>query len=359
MDNKPISTLQLAILIFLLIPGNSLVFVPGTAAAQDAWLSSLLAIGSGLFVLYAIIKLHDIYPGQKITTISTSVLGKIPGIIFNLLFLWSILLYTVWLFYSLIMLLEIIYPLQPSIFLLSILMLTCVFFMYTGLNALGRFGELLIWPVLLFLFAGVILVMPIIDLSNLQPVLVNWKPVVAGILYVAEWPFTIVVVMGLFLPMVSGLSNRKSRLKIYWWYLGGGAFLVLYTILTYASLGNELISIYQFPVYEMFRLAGFGDFQRIELLFFFLWFTTGIACIIIFYQVLLFMVQDICGLPDYKSLILPLGLFLLVFTLYMFPNTIEYELLGFKDIPVYTLPINFLYPTVLLIAAKIKQKRLT
>jgi len=346
-------------LIFLLIPGTCLVFIPGTADAQDAWISTLFAAGVGLFVLYAIIKLHDIFPGRKITTISISVLGKIPGIIFNLLFLWNMFLYTIWLIYTLVILLEIIYPLLPDIFLFSLLMLTSIYFIYRGLNALGRFGELLIWPVLLLILVGIIVAVPVVNFSNLQPVLVNWKPVVAGFLYVSEWPFTIVLVMGLFLPMVSGLSCRKDRLKIYYWYILGGMFLILYTILTFGSLGSELINIYQFPVYEMFRLAGFGDFQRLELIFFFIWFTSGITVIIIFYQALLLAIQDICGLPDYKSLILPLGLFLLVFTLYMFPNTIEYQVLAFKYIPVYMLPINFLYPTILFIAAKIKQKRLT
>lgn len=356
MDNKLISSRQLAFLIFLLIPGSSLVFVPGITAAQDAWISTLLAAGVGLYVLYAIIKLHDIFPGQKISTVSTSVLGKIPGTILNLFFLWSIFLFLLALLFDLNMVLEIIYPFLPDTFSYALVILTSAYCVYKGLIALGRLGELFIGPSLLLMLAGLLLFLPLIDLPNLQPVLSNWKPVVAGTLYVADWPFNQIVIFGLFLPLVTDLSKNKP--KLYWWYLAGGLALTLFTMLTIAALGVELVDIYQFPIYEVFRLAGFEDFQRIELGFFLLWFITAITCIIIYYQGLSLLIQDIFSLQHYKPLILPLGLCLLVFAIYMFPNTVEYQWLGFKDVTVYTLPINFLYPTILLIAAKIKQKRL-
>ncbi len=98
-------------------------------------------------------------------------------------------------------------------------------------------------------------------------------------------------------------------------------------------LGAKLSNLYQFPLFEVFRLSGFGDFQRVELFFFILWFITGIITIILYYQGLSLIVQDLFSLQDYKALILPLGLCLVVFTLYMFPNTVEYQLLGFKYMP--------------------------
>lgn len=356
MKDKPISSQQLAFLIFLLIPGSSLVFMTGNAAAQDAWIATILASGFGLYVLYTIITLHGLFPGQRITQISTTVLGKIPGTFLNLIFFWSIFIILITFLFDIIMLLEIIYPLLPTTVLYTLLVLPCAYCLYKGLFVLGRLSEVVTWLSLFFLATGFLLALPLIDLANLKPILEAWKPLAAGTLYAADWPFQEVVIFALFLPMVSDLKNNEK--KLYFWYLFGGLVLVILDLEMITVLGAKLISIYQFPLFEVFRLSGFGDFQRLELIFFLLWFITGIITIIIYYQGLGFITQDLFALNDHKALILPLGLCMVVFSLYMFPNTVEYGLLGFKYTPIYTFTINLLYPTILLLTAKFRQKRL-
>jgi len=356
MKKMSLSSQQLAFLIFLLLPGSSLVFLTGFSAAQDAWIATLLGSGMGLFILYTIIKLHSLFPGQRITQISTTVLGKIPGTLLNILFLWSIFVILLTFLFDINMVLEIIYPLFPSIALYALLVLTCSYCLYKGLIALGRLGELFIWISLSFLIVGFLLALPLIDLANLKPIMAEWKPIAAGFLYAADWPFDEIVIFALFLPMVSDLKENKPIL--YWWYLAGSLVIILLDFEMVCVLGATLSTLYQFPLFEIFRLSGFGDFQRLELFFFILWFITGITATIIYYQGLCFIVQDIFSLKNYRALILPLGLCLVVFTLYMFPNTVEYNLMGFNYLPIYTFPVNLLYPTILLGAAKLREKRL-
>lgn len=356
MNDKPISSQQQAFLIFLLLLGSSLVYITGSAAAQDAWIATFLGSGAGLYVLYTILKLHDMFPGQRITQISTTVLGKIPGTILNLLFLWGTFAILVTFLFDIIMLLEIIYPLLPRTILYPLLVLPCSYGLYKGFIGLGRLGEAIIWITLLSLGLGFIIAAPLIDLGNLKPILAAWKPLAAGALYAADWPFDEVVILALFLPMVSDLKKNKS--KLYYWYLIGALMLIILDFVVIGMLGTNLADLAQFPLFEASRLAGFGDFQRVELLFFLLWFVTGIMTIMIYYQGLSLIVQDLFVLKNNKALILPLGLCLVVFTLYMFPNTVEYNLMGFKYLEVYTFPVNLLYPTTLLFAAKFYQKRL-
>jgi len=355
MQNKPISSQQLAFLVFLLLPGSSLVFMTGKAAAQDAWLATLLGMGIGLYVLYALLKLHSIYPGQRITRISTAVLGKIPGTILNILFLWSIFIITISFVYDINMVLQIIYPLVSSIGMYTLLILTCCFCLYKGVTVLGRLGELFIWISLFLLLTGFLLGLPLMDPANLKPLAAAWKPLVAGALYAADWPFDEVIIFALFLPLVSDLNKNKR--KLYWWYVAGGLVILLLDLQMISILGARLSNLYQLPLFEVFRLSGFGDFQRVELFFFVLWFITGIITIMLYYQSLGFIVQDIFSLQDYKALILPLGLCLIVFCLYMFPNSVAYQLLGFKYAPVYTFLVNLLYPSLLLLATALQQKR--
>ena len=356
MNDKSISSQQQAYLIFLLLVGSSLVFITGNAAAQDAWIATLLGSGAGLYVLYTIIKLHDMFPGQRITQISTTVLGKIPGTFLNALFLWGTFAILATFLFDIIMLLEITYPLLPRTILYPLLVLPCCYCLYKGFSGLGRLGEVIIWVTFLSLGLGFLVALPLIELGNLKPILTAWKPLVAGTLYTADWPFDEVVIFALFLPMVSDLKKNKS--KLYFGYLLGALFLLISGFLIIATLGAKLADLSQFPLFEVSRLAGFGDFQRVELIFFLLWFVTGIMTIMIYYQGLNLIVQDLFALKNDKTLILPLGLCLVVFTLYMFPNTVEYSLMSFKYLPVYTFPVNLLYPTILLCAAKFRQKQL-
>lgn len=355
MEKKYLSIQQQVLMVFLLMFGSSLVFLTGKAASQNAWFSALMGSFFGLYVLYAIIKIHELFPGQRITQISTAVLGRIPGTVLNCLFLWSIFAILCTFLFDIIMILEIIYPLLPRVILFPLLILTCCYFLYKGITVLGRLGEIIIVPTIIITAVGLLLSLPHVDLANLKPFGENWRSIAAGTLYAADWPFNEVIIFGLFLPMVSGLKSNKAL--VYFWYCGGVILLTLIDINIIAVLGKDLAYLSLFPLFETSRAIGMENFQRMELLFFVIWFITGMYTMLIFYQGLTFIVQDLFTLKNYRALILPLGLCIVVFTLYMFPNTVEYSLLGFKYLEVYTFPVNLLYPTIILCAAKYQQKR--
>ncbi len=140
MKDTPLSSQQLAFLIFLLLPGSSLVFLTGQAAAQDAWIATFLGLGIGLYVLYAILKLHshlsraENYPNQYCST------GKDPRNFTQHLILWSIFIILVTFLFDINMVLQIIYPLVASIGFYTLLVLTCSYCLYKGLNYSGSSG---------------------------------------------------------------------------------------------------------------------------------------------------------------------------------------------------------------------------
>lgn len=355
MENRPISSQQLSALIFLLLIGSVLVYIPGNAAGQSAWIATLVGAVIGIWVLYAVIRLQEMFPGQRITQISTLVIGNVPGTMLNILFLWSIFLYCCGLLYEFFGLLGVIYPSSAVEVLCFIIVLTCVYCLYQGINILGRLGELSVWISLLFIILGVGIAMPLADFSNLKPLVSAWKPLAAGSYYSADWPFAIVAVLGLFLPLVA--SIKENTKQIYGWYLISALLLIVLSAETLAILGPELTDSTRFPLFTIYRLVGFGEFRRLELIFLVLWLISGITPIIILYQSLNFIVQDIFRLKDYHSLILPIGLALGVLSLYMFPSDIPYMIIGFKYMPLFTFPVDFLYPTILLLATGIQKKR--
>lgn len=355
MEEKYLSAQQYAVMIFLLLIGSSLVYLTGSVAAQNAWLSTLMGSLFGVYVLYAITRIHELYPGQRITRTSTAVLGKFFGTVLNCLFFWSVFAILTTFLYDITMLLEIIYPLLPRVVLYPLLVLPCCYCLYKGITVLGRLGEIIIVISSIIAVVGFMLALPLADFSNLKPFGESWRAIAAGTLYAADWPFDEVVIFALFLPMVSHLKQNKA--KSYYGYFGAAFLLTLIDIIIITVLGANQAELSLFPLFETSRVIGIENFQRVELLFFAIWFITGIYTILIYYQGLNFVVQDLFSLKSNKVLILPLGACLMVFTLYMFPNTVEYSLLGFKYLEVFTFPFNLLYPTIILCAAKYKQKR--
>jgi spore germination protein (amino acid permease) len=355
MKENYLSSRQYAFMIYLLLTGSSLVFLTGSVASQDAWLCTVIGSFFGFYVLNVIHKIQDLFPGQRITQISTTVFGKIPGTLLNLLFFWSVFTILITFIFDIMMLLEIIYPFMPRVILYPLLVLPCCYCLYKGITVLGRLGEITIIISFFISLIGLVLALPLIDLTNLKPFFENWRPIVAGTLYSADWPFDEVITFALFLPMISDLKQNKA--KIYYGYFGGALILALIDITIITLLGANQASLSVFPLFEASRVIGIENFQRVELLFFVIWFTTGLYAILVFFQGMNYIVQDLFVLKSNKILILPLGLCLIVFTLYMFPNTIEYQLLGFKYLEVFTFPTNLLYPTIILCAAKYRQKR--
>lgn len=352
----PLSSQQLAFLVFILMPGSALVFVSGQAAGHSAWLAEVLGMFPGLYILWAIIKLHAWFPDKRITEISTQVLGRTLGTVLNLVFFWSIFITALSFVYDIAILLRVIYPVIPRLILYPIILLPCIYALYKGLTAMGRMGELFFFIGVIFISLAIITAIPIMDISKLKPVVPEWKPLLAGSIYAADWPFDEVVIFSLFLPLVSNLKQEKR--KVYRWYLISAVVLAVLNLQTISILGPYLTKLSQFPIFEVFRLVGFGEFKRLELGFLLLWFLTGVTVIIVFLQGLLFIIQDIFSLKDYKPLILPLGLSMIVFTAYMFPTDIAYQMLGFKYMEVYTFPVNLLYPTILLITAKLRKQKI-
>lgn len=354
MDRK-LSSQQLYLMVFLLLFGSALVFLIGKEASQNAWLSALIGSFLGAYVLWAIVKIHALFPGQRITQVSYAVLGRVAGTILNGLFLWATFAILCTFLFDIIMLLEIIYSLLPRVVLYPLLMLPCCYILYKGLTVLGRLGEIIIVPTIIIAGLGIALSLPLVDLANLKPFGENWRTIAAGALYAADWPFAEVVILGLFLPLVSG--HKINKTPFFLWYFASVIMLILIDINIITVLGWDLANLSVFPLFATSRVIGLENFQRMELLFFVIWFITGIYTILLYFQGLTYIVQDFFSLKNYKALILPLGLCVVVFTLYMFPNTIEYSLLGFKYLEVYTLPVNLLYPTIILCATQYRQKR--
>jgi spore germination protein KB len=354
MNRSIISSQQLSFLVLLLLLGNSLIYVPEFNAGRDAWAASLIASLAGWYILLLIISMQNRYPGLSMVKLAELSLGKITGTIFNLIFFSTLILVLIILIFDFVIFLRVIYsPLQPFV-LDSILVLTAAYCLYRGITAISRLGELFVWITLFFLILSVITTIPNMNLTRLTPVLASWKPLLAGAFYGADRPFSQVIILAFFLPLVNDFKEKQKYIFI--WYLAGVGLLVLKNFQVLSVLGAEKTDILRFPLYEVFRLISFANFQRVELFFFVLWFIIGFTSVVIYYQGLVLGLKEMFRLKDYRVLILPLGALLVVLDTYLFPTDIVFLSSAAKYYPFFTLPVFIFYVTIVWLVSTLRHK---
>jgi spore germination protein KB len=95
------------------------------------------------------------------------------------------------------------------------------------------------------------------------------------------------------------------------------------------------------------------NFQRIELFFFAMWFTTSFIAGLVYYLGVVLGLKELFGLKDYRSLILPVGLLILTMSIYTIRSDMYFVRVLSTNAPLVTMPVNLLYPTIVLLAALI------
>ncbi|HHW60334.1 MAG TPA: endospore germination permease [Syntrophomonadaceae bacterium] len=345
------SSQQLAFLVFLLMLGSALIYVPESMTRQDAWISSLLASLVGLYILWAILFIQKKYPGISIFKISEVVLGRITGKIFNAFYVWLLIVVSMLYLYDIAAFLMLIFPDLPYSILYAIVLLLAAYLLYQGPGIIGRLGESLVFLTLFLVLLGLGMTATSAQWSNLSPVLSDWKPVLAGAIYGANWPYAEVSAFALFLPLLNDLQEKSH--KIYIWYLIAVIVLVLRSVMVIATLGPEYTQLSRFPLFSSMRLVRFTHFQRVELFFILLWFITGFSAIAIFYQSLMLALKDFFKLRTYRPLILPTAALLIALCQCSFAANTTFLQFETSVVTFHSLPIHLIYVSAVLLGVVI------
>jgi spore germination protein KB len=353
--NTHLSSRQVGFMAFCLLLGTAVTYMPENSAGRDAWICTLLAIPVGVSILALVIGVQKMFPGRNILEVSQLVMGRSLGLLAYLVYLALLFLMAILYLYDLMILLHSVLLYINKYYLNAIIILSCSYGLYRGVTAIARLVELMVGLILFFLLLSFfILIICCADFSQLTPVMADIKPILAGTLYVANWPLAQASLLLMYLPFVLDLAKRAK--EIYYWYLIAALILIIRSVMTVAVVGEELSIMSRFPFYEAFRIMRVGDFERIELFFFALVFVCGLLALLFFYQGLVLGIQKLLQLENYRAIILPLGLLLISLMLYMFPS--DLEIMFFERIlPFVMLPVQLFFPLLLFIGGKIYFKR--
>lgn len=358
MRNETLSNNQMISVLILFLFGSSVAIGVNTAAEQDSWIVVIIAclFAIPLMLLYSrIIKLN---PGRDFFEMSTAVLGKVFGIILNILMiLYGLHLGAIVLrdFSSFIELTSM--PETPELPLIVGLLILTAYIAKCGLETLGSFSVFtLILVMLIFLFT-IALSFEVLDMENFYPVDHGFWFMAEKATHTTAFPFgETVLVLG-----IAGALRKPVRpYKVYIWGTAiGFIVLLLVVIRNTAVLGPHIMSGSNFPSYTAACIMKAGTFlERIESSITYNFLLAGTIKISICLFAATKGIAYLFGIKQYKHIVMPTALLMLSVSAFVFSST--FEIAYFNNFyRFYAIPFQLLIPLAIWIGSEIKNRRAT
>ncbi|MFZ7942960.1 GerAB/ArcD/ProY family transporter [Neobacillus sp. 19] len=355
-NNIKISARQFAILVILFSVGTTILVIPGSLAGevkQDAWIAAIIGTGISFLMVALYITLGRMFPTKTLVEIIETLLGKWLGKTVSLTFV----------FFSFIGAAELLYyagtflttQILPETPVEAIhILFACILIMgiRLGLETLARSAELF-FPLFIFLFmllvVSLLLTPDIWEFKNIQPILkTGIKPMIRAVfLFLSIFSLPLIVFLMIFPISVNQLKEAKKNLFL---AIGmGGVCLIILILLTILVLGPEDSTRQLYPSYLLAKRIKIGDFlQRIEAILAIMWLITIFFKMTIYFYAAIIGFTQTLNIKDYRPFTLPLGMIMVMISLFSHPNVIHSAKFDHDIWPVYSLTYGLMLPLLLL-----------
>ncbi|KFN03326.1 spore gernimation protein [Bacillus clarus] len=360
LEKGKISAIQMGLIAYPMILGTSILAVPtimGREAERDMWISPIFASSMGFLSVYLAYRLNKLYADETLIQYSEQILGRFLGKILGFFYLFFLLEnignflrqyaeFTVGAFL----------PQTPRIVIISCLTLLCAFVVYGGIEVLGRLAQLYIPLLIVPLFIMVVLLLRDFEIQNMFPIMMHGiTPSISGAMIPGLAWFTEFFVISFLLPF---LTDRKKGKK--WGMISVLAVTLTMVVINLTVLflfGGMMTSSYLYPVFEAARYIRIGDFfEHLEAFIMVVWVAGIFLKISVFYYALVLGTAQWLKLSDYRPVVFPYGLLMIVFGIWAHPNIPEmtqfYKLVS----PLYKPLFLIVIPLCLLFLAMIRKK---
>ncbi|MGO4886277.1 endospore germination permease [Anaerobacillus sp. MEB173] len=353
-----ISARQMAITMYLTILSTGILFVPAITnsdAGRDMWISPIWPSFLGFMMIYIVLKLNKLYPNKSIIEQSQYIFGTVLGRILAFLILLHFLhanSLVIWSYEEFLS--SSVLPQTPQIVIISGMVLLCSIAIYGGLEILIRMGEIIIPIYLLFIIAVIILLLPDIDIMQMQPIFGKGIiPSLKGASFLLVWSSQFIV-FSFLLPFISNQNSCKK-----WGLISVIAItltLVATNLIVLLVFGN-VVDSFTFPLMSAVRYIAIAEFlSHLESVVMAIWVAGAFMKISIFYYVIVLGTAQWLNLSEYRPLILPIGFLLVVIAMWQVPNVTEYMTYGDTAEPYLSLLFNTMFPLLFLLVAYIQYK---
>ncbi|WP_312116450.1 GerAB/ArcD/ProY family transporter [Brevibacillus reuszeri] len=355
--NEKITAGQMGLLMFFAIAASAVTVVPGITgkyAHNDLWLSPIWASMIGYVTVFITCRLHQLYPNQSVIQYNEVILGSFLGKLASLFLIFFYLHLTGLILrgFAEFVVGNFLNRTPISVVMISMLLVNALA-VKGGVEVLGRTSQLFF---LIFLLP--VALMPFLlgsmKLHYLFPILEHGlKPTFLGAASPQAW-FSEVFIMAFFLPFVTNQekSMRSGMISVF------GAMLML-TVINFFILfvmGRQA-GDFLYPVMVAFRYISVADFfQNLDSVVMGIWIIGMYQKISVFYYATAIGASQILGLRDYRPLVLPLGILIIVMAFWSVPDQLRVSQFDTLAFPIYGPLVQTVFPLLLWIIA-IWQKR--
>ncbi|MED4225015.1 endospore germination permease [Neobacillus cucumis] len=357
-ERGKISSIQMAVMMNPTILATVLMLVPAITAKhakQDLWLSPIWASVTGFIIVYIAYRFHKLYPKETLIQFSELILGKVIGKIIAASYL---------LFYMHItgiitreygeFVSGTFLHLTPMVVVLGSMVMVSAFAVYGGLEVIGRCAEIIVPVVTLLYLTIFVLLFKDLDMSHMFPILENGlAPSLLGSIVPQCW-FSEYFLISFFLPY---LTDQEKGLK--WGMISVFSvmlIMVITNIMTLLLLG-KLNSVVTYPVMIAARYISIADFfEHLEAVVMAIWVAGAFVKITVFYYVLVLGMAQWLKLKDFRPLVLPTGVLLVIIGQWSASSLQELSQFLSSTATFYVLSFQLGLPIILLLIALIKNR---
>jgi spore germination protein KB len=357
MEKTVISTRQSICTIILFILGSSIILGIGKEANRDIWISILLGIIIGLFIVIVYSRILSRFPNKNLFDILLIIYGNYIGRLFCLIYIFysfylaALVLVNYSMFISIIGL-----EFTPQIVVSFVFIILVINGVKKGIEVLGRWAEFFtrfLYPIIIII---VISMLTMVNVNNLSPILSDgFMPVMDGAITLITFPFAELIIFTMIFKSKTVIKNNVYKVFI----LGlifGGIIILITTTSAYLCLGPFAYNSSYFPIYSAVSRINIKDiFQRVEIVLAVSFILGGFLKISLCILGCCNGIVSFMNLKDYKFLVTPIGLIVLVASLTTYRSIIEMieGINSFKYIAIF---VQIILPLTLLITIEIKFK---
>ncbi|GGG71580.1 GerAB/ArcD/ProY family transporter [Paenibacillus radicis (ex Gao et al. 2016)] len=349
-----ISAAQLCLLMYLASSGTGLMSSPSVAASfagLDMWIAPFWGLIGGIACLWIMIQLHRLYPGQNLIQYAEAILGRIAGKAISFLFLFFVLFTTGYVIRQMTdFLSNSFFPRTPPLFLGVCIVFVCAAAVNSGIEVICRL------PVLFFPFPILMMVVIFVPLfPDLKPVLPIFEH---GILPSFWGGCALQLWYAVFCFATFYIPNVHNQDKLMRWSMLSPILLCLLLAATnwsITSILGDAASMYHYPFLVITRFVSFSEFfEHLESIVMMIWVVAFALRIMYGYYCAAVGLAQWLKLPDYRPLIWPVGMLLLLMSVWDIKTTqfAQFDSLVF---PAFYALCGIGLPFLLLVAAWVRK----
>ncbi|MFC4620546.1 endospore germination permease [Camelliibacillus cellulosilyticus] len=359
-EKGKISTLQMAIVMYLMVGGTSILIIPSITAekaGRDMWVTPMIASLSGFLLVWVAWKLFQLFPNQSIIGLSEKILSRPMGKILSFILLFFLMHNA-----GLIIreygefIVGAFLPRTPLVVAMGSIVLVCAFAVRGGIEVIARSTEIFIPIIITFSLIMTILVIPELDVKNILPLMENgWKPLVEGSVVPHIW-FADFVLLTFLLPLLNNHKKALSRGMISVFALM--ITMVISSLICLFVMGTLTANLV-FPLYSVGRYISIAEFlEHLDAVVLAIWVGAGFIQISMWLYVIVLGTAQWLRLSDYRPLVFPIGWVLTLLGLWVAPSLQDEVRFFSTSLAPYCFLILGAYP-ILLLCVGLLRKRLS